>query len=608
MSGRPGTAPRIGLCAVGILIGVSAAAAADKPKPAKDARAEFFGLNRLHQFHLDLTAENYKAMQPPEKTVRFPSSAPNPDAKPAGPAADFHRSAGFGIEFPWVRGGFTADGTAFENVGVRYKGNGSYLPSKDKLKRNMKLDLDHYHDGLKLAGMKSVNLNAGAIDPSRSREAVGYALYRLAGVPAARTAYAELTVTIPGKHDKSLVGLYTIVEPIDKPFLKHWFGSADGLLMKPEWLQGLEYLGDDWAKYPRKYLPKDDATPAQAARVIEFTRLVNKAPDDEFRAKIGDYLDVDEFLRYVAATALQSNVDNFFSTGHNCYIYLNPATNKFAFIPWDLDISFAAFPFLPIKKQMNLSIDRPYTGESKLVERLFADLAVREKYKAIVREVADAAFDKGELLRLIEAAETTVKEPLAREAAAEKKRKEGTEAAAGFRAAPDLKVFAARRTASVKAQLAGTSKGYTPAALTEFGPGLFFVAPVMGMADADKNGAISETEFAVAIAKLYRACDPDGREWTDADSFRKGLASLAPPGTGDGPAAFLTPGVFRRLDPEKTGRATAERFTATARTLFAEWDEDSSSSLDDEEIEGGLNGLIAIPRPAAPQKTEKGKP
>src|SRR5256885_38281 len=82
---------------------------------------------------------------------------------------------------------------------------------------------------------------------AKVREPLSYAVFRAAGVPAPRTAYAEVTLTVPGKYDKEYVGLYTLVEQVDKVFLKDRFKKAGGLLVKPEGLQGgLPYLGEDW--------------------------------------------------------------------------------------------------------------------------------------------------------------------------------------------------------------------------------------------------------------------------------------------------------------------------------------------------------------------------
>ena len=93
---------------------------------------------------------------------------------------------------------------------------------------------------------------------------------------------------------------------------------------------------------------------------IDFTRLVNRADDEQFNKQIGTYLDVDEFLRFIAVNALVANLDSIFSMGHNFYIFLNPKTNKFMFLPWDLDLSLAGFPMVGSPdQQMDLSLTHP---------------------------------------------------------------------------------------------------------------------------------------------------------------------------------------------------------------------------------------------------------
>src|SRR5207245_2839475 len=82
----------------------------------------------------------------------------------------------------------------------------SYLMSARGLKRNFKIELDRYHADQRYHGLKTINLNAGAMDPTKAREALSFAVFRAAGVPAPRTSYAQVTLTVPGKYDKELLG------------------------------------------------------------------------------------------------------------------------------------------------------------------------------------------------------------------------------------------------------------------------------------------------------------------------------------------------------------------------------------------------------------------
>ena len=129
-------------------------------------------------------------------------------------------------------------------IGVRYKGNASFNLMRGSLKRNMKIKLDWTNDDQSYKSVETLNLNAGGLDPSKLRDAFSYWLFQQAGVPAPRTTFAELTLTIPGRFEKETLGLFTIVEQVNKSFLNDRFGSKKGLLMKPEGIASVEYHGD----------------------------------------------------------------------------------------------------------------------------------------------------------------------------------------------------------------------------------------------------------------------------------------------------------------------------------------------------------------------------
>ncbi len=177
---------------------------------ANDAKT-VFGLTKVHEFHLELTAKEWQTMQKVEggMTLFGPKKVV---IKPGEEGIERHRSAGFGLEFPWAHADLHANGKTYKNVGLRYKGNGSYASTDKVLKRNFKIELDHYDEDTRFHGLKTITLNAGAIDGSRLREVLAYAVFRSAGVPAPRTALARVTLTVPDKYDKEYVGLYTFAD------------------------------------------------------------------------------------------------------------------------------------------------------------------------------------------------------------------------------------------------------------------------------------------------------------------------------------------------------------------------------------------------------------
>jgi spore coat protein CotH len=519
-----------------LAIVTSAVTAAD-PKPT------VFEPTKVWPVHITLSAAEYDAMQPPAGGG-FPQfgAPPPPPRQPKPGEREVHTNV-FGVDQPWAKGTVTVGGQMFETVGIRYKGNGTMLETARTAKRSFKIDLDRHGGEAKFHGLKTLNLHCGVTDPSKSRETLAYAVFRAAGVPAPKTALAEVTLTVPGKFDKELLGLYTLVQNVDKAFLKDHFKTDAGLLMKPERIAGLDHLGDDWGRYKTTYQPKRDATADEQKRVIAFTRLVNRADDAAFRKEIADHLDVDAFLRFLALHSLLVHMDSFFTIGHNYYLYLHPTTHQFHFIPWDVDRSFANFPiFGTPAQQLDLSLTKPYQA-SRLADRLMAMPEVNERYQKVLREVIAAAFDKEKLLKDVEALRAAAKDPMAREAKAMAARRESPAPPFMGITPPELPAFVEKRLASITAQLDGKSKGYVPQAggfgfggpPPDFSPGNQLARPLVQALDANKDGQVNDAEFAAGMKKFFAEWDKDKSGTLDQKEVADGLQKLAPQPGGFGP-------------------------------------------------------------------------
>jgi len=514
-----------------------------KPR-SKSAAGDIFAGGDILPIHITIAAKEFEAMQPPAGGFGFPGPFGGPTNPPAKQAdgREVHRNA-FGVDLPWAVGSFEAGGERFEKVAIRYKGNGTIMDAMRTIKKSIKIDLDRLDPSLRFRGLKTLNLHSGVADPSKARETLGYAAYRAAGVPAPRTALAEVTLTVPGKFDRELLGLYTIVEPVDKAFLKAHYKTDKGLVMKPERSGALSFLGDDWERYKATYQPKRDATPAEQKRVIEFTRLVNAASDEQFQKEITSYLDVDAFLRFMAITALEVNMDSFFTLGHNYCLHLHPETNKFHFIPWDLDRTFANFPIFGTPEQlMELSYRKPHP-QNRLADRLLGIKDHRERYEEIVKEVATTTFTRERLLKELHDFEGATSDLLARERKAAETRREGGGGfgppnMGPFGRVPDVKPFLEKRTESIAAQLAGKSKGYEPQQFGfgppgGFGPGNQFARPLFEALDTNRDGHVSEAEFSGGMKRFFSQWDADKNGSLDQKEIADGLQKLMP--TPQGP-------------------------------------------------------------------------
>jgi spore coat protein CotH len=127
----------------------------------------------------------------------------------------------------YVRANFSCDRQMYENVAVRPKGEGSLLSSVTIGRIPLKIDFNFFNVGQEFRGIKKLSLNNCYNDPSMMREVLGYWLYEQMGVPTPKRAFADVWV-----NDIHL-GLYTMVEQIDKTFLRNHFAGSKGDLYKP---------------------------------------------------------------------------------------------------------------------------------------------------------------------------------------------------------------------------------------------------------------------------------------------------------------------------------------------------------------------------------------
>src|SRR5688572_17672734 len=119
---------------------------------------EIFRFTNIWTVHLKFTPEQWEAMEPkqagrPQMGGRRGSFLQGPEGGRNGIAA------AFGVVYEYVRADVEFGTNKFKDVGVRYKGNGTFLSSRDTLKRSLKLDFNQFVKGQKLAGMSQLNLH-----------------------------------------------------------------------------------------------------------------------------------------------------------------------------------------------------------------------------------------------------------------------------------------------------------------------------------------------------------------------------------------------------------------------------------------------------------------
>jgi spore coat protein H len=517
-----------------------------------------------------------------------------PDGAPGGPprggrggdVAPVSRNGFFaasGNGFPIVKADLRIDGQAFPDVSVRYKGNNTFMEARGTLKRSLKIDLnDDGYDGRKLAGVSKLNLHNNITDASWMNEVLSYRLFRDAGVPGARTSYARVFVSVPGLHDHRYFGLYSIVENPDNNYARERFGTKKGAIFKPVTRRLFEDAGDTWADYAREYDAKTPVSDEETRRVLDFANLVSHATDEEFDRRLEEFLDLDQFARFMAVTVWLSNMDSILGMAQNYLVYLHPKSHQFQFLPWDLDHSFGQFPMIVSGGGVDLSIDHAWS-DVRFLDRVFAVGRFKRLYLQRMREFSETIFKPERLLRQVDDLAPVIRAAVGQESPEKLVRfdqcvagtvieraggldgpgprpdsRGGGQAPAAPRATDrgprggppgfggpvlPIKVFARARAAAVSAQLAGTSPGV---ALTRGGPGGppgggpgrggpggFDLATLVARAladalDADRDGRVTKAEFVGGFLRWFDAWDTDGAGQLTRDQLDNLLSEALP--------------------------------------------------------------------------------
>lgn len=232
------------------------------------------------------------------------------------------------------------DGSTVETVdlvGFRLRGNTSRFSKK----QSFKVSFNTFVQGQEFHDVEKLNLNGEHNDPSIIRSKVAWDLFQGQGVAAPRAAHVELYIN--GVYR----GLYANVEHIDEEFLKSRFGSDAGNLYKCLWPADLTYLGptaDDYRPTGDDRRPYDlklkDSDLEGYDDLAHFIDVLNNSSDAVFAEEIEKVFNVNGFLRSIAVDIVTGSWDNYLYLKNNFYLYFNPRTGVFEYIPYDFDNTF----------------------------------------------------------------------------------------------------------------------------------------------------------------------------------------------------------------------------------------------------------------------------
>jgi len=301
----------------------------------------------------------------------------------------------------------TWNGQTVYNAGIRSRGRGS----RSETKPGLRVDFNRYSTGQTFLGLKSLILDNLTQDASGIHERVSVGLLARLGIPVSREAHAKLYV------NGAYIGLYVIVESVDKDLLARVFGAIgedtqnDGYLYEfkyqDEWR--LTNLGSDLQPYEDRFSPVTHETKSDEDlyRPIEtLIRLINDTPEDRLVDTVGGLLDLPGFMRFVAAQNFLAETDGFLGTYglNNFYLYRLENSSKHVLIAWDSDNTFWGINFP--------------TNEGHSTNILMAKLLRIPEYAALyateLRRAADLAQQDGwldtEIIRQVQLIDAAMKE------------------------------------------------------------------------------------------------------------------------------------------------------------------------------------------------------
>lgn len=268
-------------------------------------------------------------------------------------------------------------------------------------------DLDEVpeNDGREFMDVEKLFFRFNRDDPSYQRELLAHDILNNIGVPASRVAHANVELQIIGDGDlygRSLpqtynMGVFQMVEQVDKPFLKRYFGK-NGFLFKvgaqadlagaeeadtnciayedsaefinanfcqigveksdpdsrEEWLGTDNYLnptfvnsdinddGGETSQF-RPYKPPYDLKSkkksiAEGRELLQdFMQFVQTNPSAQM---LSERFDVPGFIKAQAAEIAMGAVDHYVRVANNYYLYLNPITDRWTYMVNDFDFVF----------------------------------------------------------------------------------------------------------------------------------------------------------------------------------------------------------------------------------------------------------------------------
>lgn len=298
-------------------------------------------------------------------------------------------------------------GKEWYKVGFRLKGNSSLSSAwrQGNYKLPFKIQFDEFEDtypeikNQRFYGFKEFSMSPAFNDNSLMKDKMVSDIFRMAGVPAARTAFCKIYIDYGA--GLKYCGVYTIVEVIDDTMVKDQFGEDEGNIYKPE----STFQSFSQANFEKKN--SEDAADysdvkTTIATLNSSTRTSNPA---QWRAELEKTFNVDHFLKYLAVNNTIVNWDAYGAMAHNHYLY-NHSSKKLMWIPWDFNEAMSGTTTtggVGGGGRSAVALDMKSVANSwPLIRYLADDATYYAKYKSYVKDFTDNYFTSAKIDPMID--------------------------------------------------------------------------------------------------------------------------------------------------------------------------------------------------------------
>lgn len=287
---------------------------------------------------------------------------------------------------------FTSEDTGYE-VEVRFRGDTARYHRKKSWKVR-------FPAATPFQGQRELNLNAEFPDRSLLREMLAYDLFHRVGLPASRAEFVRLEIN--GEYR----GVYVQVEQVDQRFLERIGWDPNGNLYKGDYGSNFDWTGENTTSYVKK-TNKEDSN----ADLIDLLRVINFTSDAAFPAALASRMDVGRYLDWYA---VQIALGNYELVEKNYYLYHDLREDWWAFLPWDLDLTWGHNWGANGVLDRDISWDNPIDSGTvtspkadgkwnKLITRVLRNEGFRFAYCRRLRELLEEEFTEAELFPRIDA-------------------------------------------------------------------------------------------------------------------------------------------------------------------------------------------------------------